>query len=179
MSHWKVFNGFCTYFVTTTIVQWQNVFLDQDICRVLIDNLKYAVLNNGLEINGYVIMPNHFHAILFAASDGNLSDIMRDMKRITSRQITSNLEARSRNDLLSIFSRAAQRDRRGNRYQVWQEGFHSIVVESSWFFLQKLNYIHQNPVRKGLVTHPEDWPYSSARNYILQDHSVLPVSCLE
>jgi hypothetical protein len=73
---------------------------------------------------------------------------------------------------------AAEADGKGNRYKVWQEGFHPIAIESERFFLEKLQYLHENPVRKGYVDRLEQWRYSSARNYILDDDSVLMVDRL-
>jgi hypothetical protein len=68
---------------------------------------------------------------------------------------------------------------RGNKYKVWQEGFHPIGIDTAKFFQEKLEYLHNNPVRKGFVEEPEQWRYSSARNYLLDDHSIITVECLE
>ena len=58
---------------------------------------------------------------------------------------------------------------------VWQDGFHPIAIETVKFFQQKLNYLQENPVRKGFVEKPEHRMYSSARNYILDDHSLIQI----
>lgn len=84
-----------------------------------------------------------------------------------------------RNELLKTFHEAALDEGRGNRYKVWQEGYHPIAIDTDDFFQQKLDYLHENPVRKGFVEKPEYWRYSSARNYLFDDHSILPVECLE
>ena len=68
---------------------------------------------------------------------------------------------------------------RGNKYKVWQEGFHPIGIDTAKFFQEKLEYLHNNPVRKGFVEEPEQWRYSSARNYLLDDHSIITVEYLE
>ena len=80
--------------------------------------------------------------------------------------------------MLSFFREAAESDGRGNEYKVWQDGYHPIVLETEKFFCQKLDYMHKNPVRKGYVEWPEHWLYSSARNYVIGDHSVMRVECL-
>jgi putative transposase len=82
-------------------------------------------------------------------------------------------------EMLEIFHKAALNEGRGNRYKVWQEGFHPIAVDSGDFFRQKLDYLHENPVRKGFVEKPEHWRYSSARNYILDDDSIITIERLE
>jgi hypothetical protein len=58
---------------------------------------------------------------------------------------------------------------------VWQEGFHPQRIDSDAMMQQKIHYIHQNPVRRGFVDAPEEWRYSSARNYVCNDHSVLEI----
>ena len=57
--------------------------------------------------------------------------------------------------------------------------FDDEVIRSEKWFFQKLNYIHNNPVKAGLVEMPEDWSYSSGRNYINGDHSVIKIDIFE
>ncbi|HEY5614884.1 MAG TPA: transposase, partial [Bacteroidota bacterium] len=64
-------------------------------------------------------------------------------------------------------------------YKVWQQGSHPEAITSQKFFVQKLNYIHENPVRKGYVEKPEHWVYSSARNYFLGDDTIIKIDKLE
>jgi REP-associated tyrosine transposase len=77
------------------------------------------------------------------------------------------------------FSNIANMIGKENTYKIWQTGSHPISIESDKFFHQKLNYIHENPVRKGYVDKPEYWIYSSARNYYLNDHTVIKIDILE
>ena len=79
---------------------------------------------------------------------------------------------------LRIFRRAALEEGKGNDHKFWVEGLHPILVAEEYMFREKLNYIHNNPVRKGYVDSPEHWLYSSARNYNLGDQSILEVKCL-
>ena len=64
-------------------------------------------------------------------------------------------------------------------FQVWQEGFHPQLIQSEEMLLQKIVYIHQNPIKRGLVDRPEEWRYSSARNFICGDSSVIEIDALE
>jgi REP element-mobilizing transposase RayT len=123
-------------------------------------------------------MPNHAHYIVSADKSQNISHIMRDFNTHTSREITALLTEERKFSILQLFSQAAALEGRGNRYKVWQEGFHPIALETEDFIMQKLNYLHDNPVRKGYVEEPEHWKYSSARNYLLNDHTIIPVECL-
>ncbi|MBI3006237.1 MAG: transposase [Ignavibacteriales bacterium] len=178
MSHWKIVPGVSLYFVTTTIVDWQFVFTSFPYFEIIIDALKYSVAKKGLHLHAYVIMPNHAHYIISADIPENVSHIMRDFNTHTSREITALLREERKIPALDLFKRAAALDGRGNDFKVWQDGFHPIALETEGFIEQKLDYLHDNPVRKGYVEEPEHWKYSSARNYVLNDHSVIRVECL-
>lgn len=178
MSRWKIFSDSPFYFVTTTITEWQNVFCSTDAFEIIINSLKYCIANKGLHLHGYVIMPNHAHYILSTNENKKLSDIMRDFNTHTSRLLTKLLTEYNRQVILNIFKYAASNDRRDNVFKVWQDGYHPIVLMSEIFLRQKLDYLHNNPVRKGFVEKPEEWRYSSERNYIHGDHSIIQVECL-
>ncbi|MCL4510304.1 MAG: transposase [Bacteroidetes bacterium] len=179
MSHWKIIPGINLYFITTTIVEWRYVFVSVPLFETIIESLKYCCTHKDLHLHGYVIMPNHVHYIVSNEVAERLSGIMRDFNRYTSQRITALLEETKRLDVLAVFRAAAAEEGRGNKYKVWQEGFHPIAIDSEEFFHQKLNYLHDNPVRKGFVERPEHWMYSSARNYLLGDHSIISVECIE
>ena len=166
------------YFCTDVIVGWQYVFTSSEFFRAIIDSLRYCQDHKGLLLHGYVIMQNHVHSIV-SAVEKNLSDIIRDYKRFTSRKISELLREQNNRRLLRYFSRAAERTEKGNDYRIWQSGSHPEIVWSHDFFWQKLNYVHDNPVRKGCVDRQEHWVYSSARNYYQDDHSVIKVNIVE
>jgi putative transposase len=178
MSQWKIVPGVNLYYVTTTIVDWQYVFAGYPYFDVILDSLKFCVATKGLRLHAYVIMLNHAHYILSTDESKSLSDTMRDFNTHTSREITRLLEADSRLQLLAPFADAARQDGRGNKYKVWQDGYHPIALGTPSFTAQKLNYLHNNPVRKGYVDRPEQWRYSSARNYLLGDESLIEVELL-
>lgn len=165
------------YFCTDVIVDWLYVFTMPDYFQMIIEALQYCQTHKGLRLHGYVVMPNHIHTIL-SACEMNLSDILRDFKRFTSRQITEMLTLQNKWKILKAFSKAARAAGEGNDFKVWQNGSHPIAVASNKFFEQKLEYLHDNPVRKGYVRQPEDWLYSSASNYVHGDHSLIKVDFL-
>jgi REP element-mobilizing transposase RayT len=179
MSRWKIIAGVNLYFITTTIVEWRSVFDTIPLFETIIESLKYCCANKRLHLHAYVIMPNHTHYIVSTDPPEKLSDIMRDFNRFTSQRITEVLKEMRRDELLATFHQAAKEEGRGNQYKVWQEGYHPIAIDSGDFFQQKLDYLHENPVRKGFVEKPENWLYSSARNYILDDHSIINVECIK
>lgn len=178
MGQWKVVPEIKMYFATTTIVGWTYVFTSIPYFEAVIESLRFCIKNKGLHLHGFVIMPNHAHYIMSADDGKNLSDVMRDFGTHTSREITGILREERREEILQRFRDAAQADGRGNEFKVWIEGFHPIAIESEKFFRQKVNYLHENPVRKGYVEEPEHWKYSSARNYILNDESIIRVEML-
>lgn len=155
------------YFLTCTVVEWVDLFIRDTHKLVIADNLNYCVENLGLEIFAYVIMPSHLHMIVSAKND-DLSKIIGGFKMFTSRQlikmIQSNQESR-RNWMLPIFKNAGQKNPRNKDYQLWQQNNHAEEVYSPKFTLSKINYIHNNPVEEGFVERPEDYLYSSARDY--------------
>jgi putative transposase len=178
MSRWKVVPDINCYFVTTTVVEWQYIFTSTPYFDIIIDSLRYCIKNKSLHLHAYVIMLNHAHYIVSTGSGKNLSDIMRDFGSHTSRRLTDLLREENRFDIVNVFQRNARADKRGNLYKVWQASFHPITIETDHFFLEKLTYIHENPVRKGYVDQPEQWRYSSARNYVLDDDSIIGVEKL-
>ena len=98
----------------------------------------------------------------------SLPEIMRDFKKFTSKEVIRNIEEEpeSRREwMLKFFEDACYRLKRDQRYKVWQDGYHAEHLFSQKFILQKLNYIHSNPVKEKIVSRPEDYICSSARNY--------------
>lgn len=163
------------YFSTSTIVEWLSVFTSDIYFNIIIDSLKHCQANKGLNLIAYVIMPEHIHLVTSNLERVNLSDIMRDFKRFTSNQITRQLEKDNKGSLLDILQKSAVKGKGNTEYKVWQDDFHPEAIYSETFLKQKTDYIHYNPVKRGLASKPEDWPYSSARNYISNDETIIKV----
>jgi hypothetical protein len=103
-----------------------------------------------------------------------LSDVMRDFKRLTSGKIIETIreEPQSRREwMLEYFSKACEHVKKEQKYKVWQNG-HAEHIYSNKFIRQKLDYIHNNPVKDRIVTLPEDYYYSSAGNYASLDNDL-------
>ncbi len=168
------------YFMTATVVGWVDVFTRKRYRDVLIKSLEYCHREKGLIVFAYVIMSNHIHLIANTEEPFLLKDVMRDLKKFTSKEFTFLIEnePESRREwMLSIFAIGAANSNRHKNYKFWQEGNHAIELYSEKFVWDKINYIHQNPVRSGYVQKPEDWLYSSARNYSGLDN-VFEVECI-
>ncbi len=95
-----------------------------------------------------------------------LSSQLRRFKSFTARKIIDSLKERNRTILLRKLSKNKYDHHKDSEYQVWQEGFHPKQMNTIEMMIQKIEYIHFNPVNAGFVDKPEDWRCSSARNYI-------------
>ncbi len=156
-----------THFVTFTIEGWIDIFSRQCYRDIIIDSFKFCKTNKGLKLGAYVIMSNHVHAIV-TATNANLSDVIRDFKTFTSKAITASIlrEPESRKDwLLYMFKFYANQKASSDTFKVWTNNNHPEAIFSDDFMRTKLNYIHQNPVRAGIVSEPYYYKYSSASNY--------------
>ncbi len=165
---YKIFDNQSAYFITMTTVGWIDVFTRKNHKMLIVDSLKYCQEKKGLEIYGWVLMSNHFHMICSATEGTILSDILRDFKKYTSKNIVKQIkeESESRREwMLSLFEKYCEHLKRKQNFKLWQDGNHAEVIVSKQFFDQKLNYIYQNHVEEMIVTTPEDYLFSSARNY--------------
>ena len=157
------------YFVTSTVVDWIDVFTRPLYKHILVESLEYCQANKGLDIYAWVLMTNHLHMIVGMGGDDNIGDFLRDFKKFTSKKIIKAIQENpqeSRKELLlNRCSFRAVNDKKISRYKFWQEDNHLEQINTYDFYKQKLDYIHHNPVKQEFVEHPEDYLYSSARNY--------------
>ncbi len=156
------------YFLTLTVVDWVDVFTRKDYKLIITESLNYCIENKGLEVFAWVIMSNHIHLMIRAKEGFILSNILRDFKKFTSKEIIDRISeaGESRKDwLLNKFAFEAKRTGRAKNYKLWRDDNHAICLEKNGWITQRLNYIHQNPVRQILVNNPEDYVFSSAIDY--------------
>ena len=155
------------YFITITIVDWVDLLTRPVYKDVIISSLAHCSKEKGLNVHAYVIMSNHFHAIV-STNDVLLENIIRDMKKFTSKELIKTILEinESRKEwLLKKFEFAAKRIKRGSKYKVWKDGYHPIHLSSNEMIDQRITYIHNNPVEEGYVYEPEHYIYSSADQY--------------
>src|SRR5690606_28372353 len=119
--------------------------------------------------------------LIFRSANEDPSGILRDFKKYTSKQLVKAIidhPGESRKEwLLWMFERAGKKKGNVSRYQFWQHHNKPIELWSTAVIKQKLDYIHNNPVKAGFVSRPEDWKYSSARNF-QDDHSVMEIDAI-
>ncbi len=172
-------HGLMPHFLTSTITEWLPVFASEPYFRIITDSLQFCREHKGLLVHAYVIMPTHLHVIGSAHEGYDLSDILRDFRRHTSQAVLRQLDTDGDRLFLRVFANAGAKQKRDDtQHKVWTEGMHPEALVSEEFFLQKLKYLHENPVRKGLVSKPEHWYYSSASAYILGEVGPLELDLL-
>ncbi len=165
---YKIIDQQEVYFLTLTVIDWVDVFVRKEYKIILTDSLNYCISNKGLEVFAWVVMSNHIHLIVKAKEGYLLSNILRDFKKFTSKKIVEAIIAigESRRDwLLDKFSFTARKTGRAKNYKLWTDSNHAICLEKKEWLEQRLNYIHQNPVRQMIVEHPEEYIFSSAVDY--------------
>ncbi|MBL0105323.1 MAG: transposase [Bacteroidetes bacterium] len=167
----KAYSDFPLQFVTTSCNEWLPLLTDIKHLEILRDSILYCMNKYTVALPGYVFMPNHTHMMMLFKEDFRISDFMRDFKKHTSIHIRESIEKQNQSLLLCAMEYKTSRQ----QYKVWNDRFDSRSLEHPLRALQKLNYIHQNPVRKNLVTLPEDYKYSSAGYYKGKEDLFLPV----
>ncbi|WP_428356572.1 REP-associated tyrosine transposase [Methyloprofundus sp.] len=151
------------YFLTLTICGWQPIFTQPETVQIILDSWKYLQQESNFKLYGYVILENHIH--LIAQSDNIQTDLQR-FKSYTARQIIDFLKTHKISLILQQLAFYKKAHKLESEYQLWQEGSHPQVIESEDILRQKLEYMHNNPVKQGYVDKPEYWRYSSAGNYL-------------
>lgn len=157
------------YFVTDTVVDWVDIFTRPVYKYIILNSLTYCQKEKGLIIYAWVLMSNHLHAIIGSQGENKVSDIWRDFKKFTSKEIVNTLKndpQESRREwMLNRFEYAGRNDKKIKNCKFWQEGNDAQAIFLNDYFNQILNYIHQNPVKAELVNRAEDYRYSSAPDY--------------
>jgi putative transposase len=150
------------HFLTCTIVAWLPIFNRPETVKIILDSWRFLQQSNRLVIYGYVILENHLHLV---ASSPHLAKELGDFKSFTARSILDYLKQSRASTLLQELQFFKLRHKKDARYQLWQEGSHPVAIQNHEMMHQKLEYTHNNPVRRGYVDDPTHWRYSSARNY--------------
>jgi putative transposase len=165
-----------TYFITTTVMNFDGIFsLERDFNFIITSSLNYLLKEHNSQLFAYVIMPNHLHLVLYMREGESVIEFMRDFKKFTSVEIRKLADRKNRKDLLARFKQNAELAR-NQKYKIWMDRFDELIITTERMMGIKVNYIHFNPVKAGLVKKPEDWEFSSARNYYLDDYSLIEVS---
>ena len=161
-SRYRIFEVTQPHFLTCTVVGWLPVFTRPETVQIVLDSWRFLQEQKRLTVYGYVILDNHLH---FIASSPDLSKEIGDFKSFTARRIIDYLEEQNAQTLLQQLRYYKARHKEDRTHQLWQEGSHPQQIQDDEMMLQKLEYTHMNPVKRGYVDDPVHWRYSSARNY--------------
>jgi putative transposase len=140
---------FTTYFVTFTCYKWLSLFETTNGYDIVY-NWFNVLKQDGIEIIGFVIMPNHVHAIIHFPTTGyNLNKIMSNAKRFMAYEIINRLENSNNTEMLDFLSSNLTKRElaKGQKHKVFKDSFDAKAIYSDKFLFQKLNYIHVNPVK--------------------------------
>ncbi len=166
---YKVHDQERPYFITFAVENWIDVFTRQQYKDIIIESLQHCQKQKGLIIYSYCLMSNHIHLIVGRKGESKIEEIVRDFKKFTSvhvcRTIENNLAESRKGWMLKLFQSAADDSNKHTKYKFWQNEYHPVELYNNDTIDQKLEYIHDNPVKEGIVDRPEDYLYSSARDY--------------
>ncbi|HEY6951022.1 MAG TPA: transposase [Bacteroidota bacterium] len=163
------------FFVTTTVVNFARVFAEgEPYYEILADALRFQLKEQKAKLLAYVFMPSHVHLIVTLPEGTSLSDFMRDFKKYTSTKIRQQLERDGKDHTVKSLKRNAK-GKRNQVFKLWMDRFDDLMIENDGTLIRKLDYIHNNPVKAGLVDKVENWKYSSAPDYTGRKDGPLPV----
>jgi REP element-mobilizing transposase RayT len=156
------------YFISFAVINWIDVFTREEYKQTLIKSWEYCIENKGLQIYAWCIMTSHVHMII-GTGNKNLDNIVGGMKSYTSTQIKKIIKEHpqeSRKEwIIWMMERAGKKNSNNSDWQFWQQHNKPLEIKDQEMFDKTLEYIHQNPVIAGFVTRPEDWKYSSAKDF--------------
>lgn len=167
--NYKFHNPDGLHFVSFAVVYWLDIFTRKQYIDILLESLKFCQKEKGMEIFAWCIMTNHVHIVFRTITDDKPEQVIGDLKRFTSKKIVNavinNPNESKKEFFLNKFIEAGKKSSNVNKYQFWQHNNHHIEISDNKTMDIKINYVHNNPVKAGYVNIPEDYPYSSAKDY--------------
>jgi len=161
-SRYKVYEPTHPHFVTCTILHWIPIFTRKDSVQIILDALKYLQKNDSLKLYAYVILENHLHLVV---QSDDIEKTMKSFKQFTAKEILSLLKKENVKNILEQLQFYKKAHHKATDYQVWEEGYQPKLIQSDVMMKMKIEYIHNNPVKRGYVDEAIHWRYSSARDY--------------
>ncbi len=150
------------HFMTDTVVAWLPVFSYPEYASIVLESWRFLQKQRAIDILAWVMLENHIHWIGVGPA---LSRRVGEFKSYTATSILKQMQLKGAKTLLQELRFYKRKDKVDQQHQLWQEGSHPEVIESDHVMWQKIEYIHNNPLRRGFVDDPIHWRYSSARTY--------------
>ena len=161
-SRYKIYESTHPHFVTCTVLHWLPLFTRQESVAIIIECLKYLQTKDNLTLYAYVILENHLHMVV---SSDDLHKSMQSFKQYTAKQLLELLKKENVTTLLEQLAFYKKAHHKEKNYQVWEEGYQPKLIQGEAMMQVKIDYIHNNPVKRGYVDEAIHWRYSSARDY--------------
>lgn len=174
-SRYRVYDSDYPHFITSSVVQGYPVFSNPLAAQVVLEALSFIQHERAATLYAYVIMENHIHMIV---QSDKLSQQIQAFKSWTARDIIDRFSDNGHYFQLSKLNKAKNPSHIDSIHQLLQEGFHPVQICGDKMMIRIIDYIHNNPVKRGFVDRPEDWRYSSIRNYLGMD-ALIPVTLFE
>ncbi len=164
------------HYLTASTYRRARLFDSERLRRNFVKTLAELRASLHFRIIGYVLMPEHFHLLIWPSGQANPSQVIQSLKELTAKFILKNLQENRQfpwcRTMLDRLTLPPSVQRHGP-YRVWQRRFYDMNIWSEKKRVEKLNYMHGNPTKRRLVTEPGDWLWSSWRFYQLEDASIL------
>lgn len=138
------------------------IFAYREVVDIILNSLRYLQEEKNANLYAYVIMKNHLHCVV---QSDELKKVIQSFKSYTARSIIDYFTERQNADILRKLKQNKLSYKTKSEYQVWQEGNHPEEITTDAMMHQKIEYIHDNPVRHGYVEEASLWRFSSAENY--------------
>jgi len=158
----------CTFFITGTISEWQPLLLQDRPRQIVLQDLDFFRRKYSALILAFVIMPEHYHIVIELRRPEDLHSWLRDFQSHTAHELARYISETLPEGDLRVYRQHANGKA---KMAVWKEQARAELILTQPVLDQKINYIHDNPLRRGLVDCPGDWPLSSWRNYELDDQT--------
>ena len=146
-SRYRIYETEYPYFMTWTICGWMPVFTRPEAVEIVLDSWRFLQRERAFRLYGYVILENHLHLI---ASAPRLGHEVKGSKMYTAGAIVELLQRHNAQPLLRAFRALKLRHKTKSLHQVWEEGSHPEQIQNNEMMRQKLDYMHNNPVKRGL-----------------------------
>jgi putative transposase len=179
--YYRVFDPGRLQFITSSTYRRVPVFASQRFCRAFAEVLDALRSEFGFRLLGWVLMPDHFHLLIQPRPAESTPRIVQQLKQRTAYRVLQGLRENAGQawcrQMLGRF-RLPETVHDQAQFRVWQRRYYAMNIFTDKKRLEKLNYMHGNPVKCGLVASPDQWPWSSFRFYYLNDSSVLSMDRL-
>ena len=152
----RFYGGGLLHFITTSCYHCRPVLAQAANRDLFLQVLERVRKRYDFVVVGYVVMPEHFHLLFSEPARDDPSAVMKSLKQ--------------------SFARRLQRIEPTKAGTIWQRRFYDFVVFSEKKRVEKLNYMHQNPVKRGLVLEPEQWGWSSFRHYTMDERGPVLIN---